>query len=148
MSYQLSSRFFTAIAGKVMKKSVLLIVVFLGVVFPPLSMAQVERSQLTDMVEQREPLGELGEIISVKEGELKKVFFFTHITHLANQQITHRWLYQGSEKAAVTLNIGSDSWRTYSSKILPSYWPGEWQIQVWYGDLQLLSHDFTVVITP
>ena len=63
-----------------MKKSVLLIIVFLGVGFSPLSMAQVERSQLTDMIEQREPLGELGEIISVKEGELKKVFFFTHIT--------------------------------------------------------------------
>lgn len=131
-----------------MKKSALLIITLFSIGFTSLSGAQVERSQLTDMIEQREPQAELGEIIELKEGELKKVFFFTHITHLANQQITHRWLYQGIEKAAVTLNIGSDSWRTYSSKILPSYWPGEWQVQVWYGDLQLFTQDFTVVVTP
>jgi hypothetical protein len=131
-----------------MFKSVIFIATFLTSIFSSSSVAQVERSLLAETIEQREPVNELGTTVTVKEGELKKVFFFTHITHMAHQQITHRWIYQGREKAAVTLNIGSDSWRTYSSKILPSYWPGEWQIQVWYGDLQLLSHDFTVVIEP
>ncbi|KXI26803.1 DUF2914 domain-containing protein [Paraglaciecola hydrolytica] len=131
-----------------MKKSALIITTLISIGFSSWSSAQVERSQLTDIIEQREPASDLGNVITVKEGELKKVYFFTQITHLANQQITHRWLYQGSEKAAVTLNIGSDNWRTYSSKILPSYWPGDWQVQIWYGDLELLSHDFTVVIEP
>lgn len=131
-----------------MTKSALLITLLFSIGFSSWCSAQVERSQLTDMIEQREPVNDLGNVITLKEGELKKVFFFTQIIHLANQQVTHRWIYQGSEKAAVTLNIGSDNWRTYSSKILPSYWPGDWQVQIWYEDLQLLSHDFTVVVEP
>ncbi|WP_340680394.1 DUF2914 domain-containing protein [Paraglaciecola sp.] len=131
-----------------MFKSALLIATLMSLGFSSYSAAQVERSQLTETIEQQEPVSDLGNTVTVRAGELKKVFFFTQISHLANQQITHRWIYQGSEKAAVTLNIGSENWRTYSSKILPSYWPGEWQVQVWYGDLQLLRHDFTVVIEP
>ena len=128
-----------------MKKLPLVLSLFVGLVFSFTSLAQVDRSQLSDAIEQREPVNDLGTSVSVAPGEFKKVYFFTQISHLANQQITHRWLYQGVEKAAVTLNIGSDNWRTYSSKILPDYWPGEWQVQVWYGDLQLLTYDFTVV---
>lgn len=131
-----------------MRKSALIITALMSIGFSSVGVAQVERSQLTETINQREPASDLGNVITVKAGDLRKVFFFTQITHLANQQITHRWIYQGSEKAAVTLNIGSDNWRTYSSKILPSYWPGEWQVQVWYGDLQLLTHDFTVVTEP
>lgn len=127
-----------------MKKLSLLVCLFVGITVSFASFAQVERSQLSESIQQREPVNDLGTSIALAPGEFKKVFFFTHITHLANQQITHRWLYQGVEKATVTLNIGSHSWRTYSSKILPDYWPGEWQVQVWYGDLQLLTYDFTV----
>jgi hypothetical protein len=46
------------------------------------------------------------------------------------------------------LNIGSDNWRTYSSKMIPSYWSGAWQVQVWQEDKLLLSSDFTVVQEP
>jgi hypothetical protein len=111
-----------------------------------LSVAQVQRSQLTSNINEREPVDALTETIKLAPGEVRKVFFFTHISDLANQQITHRWLYQGDEKAAVNLNIGSDSWRTYSSKMIPSYWAGEWQVQVWYGDLQLITHNFMVTV--
>jgi hypothetical protein len=76
--------------------------------------------------------------------EMKRVYFFTQVTGLENQQIIHRWLYEGEEKAAVTLNIGGDSWRTYSSKSLPRYWQGKWQVQVWQGDLMLITHHFEV----
>lgn len=121
------------------------LIFFASIVFSSLSLAQVERFQLTDLIEQREPVNAIGNTLLVAPNDIKKVYFFTQITHLAHQQITHRWLYQGQEKAAVTLNIGSDNWRTYSSKQIPAYWPGDWEVQVWYGDLQLLSHRFTVV---
>jgi hypothetical protein len=112
--------------------------------FSQLAIAQVERSQLTTNVESREPTDNLNNRVQGTMGEVKRVYFFTQISGLSNQQITHRWLHQGDEKAAVTLNIGSDSWRTYSSKRIPSYWQGEWQVQVWQGDLMLVSHDFVV----
>lgn len=119
---------------------------FTSLFFSTMSYAQVERSQLTDMIAQREPVNDLGQTVNVSASGMRKIYFFTQINNLAHQQITHRWLYQGEEKAAVTLNIGSDNWRTYSSKLIPAYWSGEWQVQVWYGDLQLVTQDFTVVV--
>ncbi len=125
------------------KLTQLLIILSLGV-FSQFLSAQVERSQLTSSIENREPTDDLEGSVQGQNGEMKRVYFFTQITGLANQQIIHRWLYEGEEKAAVTLNIGGDSWRTYSSKSVPSYWQGKWQVQVWQGDLMLISHHFEV----
>jgi hypothetical protein len=112
--------------------------------FSQFATAQVERSQLTSSIENREPIDNLEGVVQGQMDEMKRVYFFTQIAGLANQQIIHRWLYQGEEKAAVILNIGGDSWRTYSSKSVPSYWQGKWQVQVWKGDLMLISHHFEV----
>jgi hypothetical protein len=131
-----------------MKKTVVFALVLNTLLFSSNSMANVVRHQLAESIEQREPIGDYAANVTVEAGELKKVFFFTQITDLANTQITHRWFYQGQEKALVTLNIGSDNWRTYSSKMIPSYWSGAWQVQVWQEDKLLLSSDFTVVQEP
>ncbi|MFQ3190700.1 MAG: hypothetical protein ACI936_001834 [Paraglaciecola sp.] len=122
----------------------LLIILSLGV-FSQLVTAQVERSQLTSSIENREPTDNLEGLVQGQNDEMKRVYFFTQIAGLANQQIIHRWLYKGEEKAAVTLNIGGDSWRTYSSKSVPNYWQGKWQVQVWQGDLMLISHNFEMI---
>jgi hypothetical protein len=121
----------------------LLIILSLGLL-SQFTMAQVERSQLTSGIENREPTDNLEGLVLGQNNEIKRVYFFTQFAGLANQQIIHRWLYQGEEKAAVTLNIGGDSWRTYSSKRVPSYWQGKWQVQVWQDDLMLISHHFEV----
>ena len=127
-----------------MKKFIqLLIVLSLGV-FSQLTTAQVERSQLTSNIIDREPTDNIEGLVQGQNGTIKRVYFFTQISGLASQQIIHRWLYEGEEKAAVTLNIGGDNWRTYSSKSLPSDWQGKWQVQVWKDELMLISHHFEV----
>jgi hypothetical protein len=131
-----------------MKKIIVLGLVLNTLLFSTNSAAEVVRHQLAQSIEQREPIGDYTGNVTVKAGELKKVFFFTQITDLANTQITHRWFYQGQEKAVVTLNIGSENWRTYSSKMIPSYWSGAWQVQVWHEDKLLLSSEFTVTQEP
>jgi hypothetical protein len=127
-----------------MKKITFLFFVLTASLLSNFTLAQVERSQLTTSIENREPVDNLGNTVSGQNDQIARVYFFTQIANLAGQQIIHRWIYQGDEKAAVTLNIGADSWRTYSSKQIPSYWQGDWQVQVWNGDLQLTSHDFVV----
>jgi hypothetical protein len=127
-----------------MKKFTQLLIVLLLGVFSQFSAAQVEHSQLTSSIVSREPTDNLEGVVQGKNDEVKRVYFFTQVTGLTNQQIIHRWLYEGEEKAAVTLNIGGDNWRTYSSKSLPSYWQGKWQVQVWQADLMLISHHFEV----
>ena len=124
----------------------ILLIIILSVCSQVVS-AQVERSQLTSSIENREPTDDLEGVVQGQFNQIKRVYFFTQVSGLANQQIIHRWLFEGEEKAAVTLNIGGDSWRTYSSKSLPSYWEGKWQVQVWHGDLMLISHHFEVPYT-
>jgi hypothetical protein len=125
-----------------MKKFTQLLVILLLGIFSQFSSAQVERSQLTSNIINKEPTDNLEGIVQGQNNETKRLYFFTQITGLENKQIIHRWLYEGEEKAAVTLKIGADNWRTYSSKRMPRYWQGKWQVQVWQGDLLLISHHF------
>lgn len=136
--------FLTPYLEYIMNKLIHLLIIFALAGFSQFVSAQVVRSQLTSNIENREPTDNLEGLVQSHKNEIKRVYFFTQVAGLENQQIIHRWLYEGEEKAAVTLNIGSDSWRTYSSKSLPSYWHGKWQVQVWQGDLMLISHHFEV----
>jgi hypothetical protein len=127
-----------------MKKFTQLFIILLLGIFSQFSSAQVERSQLTSNIINKEPTDNLEGIVQGQNNEMKRLYFFTQITGLQNKQIIHRWLYEGEEKAAVILKIGGDHWRTYSSKRVPRYWQGKWQVQVWQGDLLLISHHFEV----
>jgi hypothetical protein len=138
------STIFHLILENAMKKfSHLLILLSMGI-FSQFVTAQVERSQLTSRIENREPTDNLEDFVQGQNNEMKRVYFFTHITGLVGKQVIHRWIYEGEEKATVNLNIGGDNWRTYSSKRVPNYWQGKWQVQVWQADLMLISHDFEV----
>jgi hypothetical protein len=55
---------------------------------------------------------------------------YTKITGANGTTITHKW-YRGDKlMAAVALHIGSDSWRTYSSKNILEDWTGDWRVDV------------------
>ena len=105
--------------------------------------SEVERHVLTSAVENREPVDDLGDSVTISDDTLT-LYYFTHITNMANQQVIHRWFYNGEEMASVSLNIGSNSWRTYSSKSILPNWKGQWTVQVWREDLQLTEHSFEI----
>ncbi|MBL4631620.1 MAG: DUF2914 domain-containing protein [Paraglaciecola sp.] len=130
-----------------MQKFTSLLIILSMCVFSQFVAAHVERGQLTSSIENTEPTDNLEGVVQGQNNKMKRVYFFTQVTGVSGQQIIHRWLFEGIEKAAVTLNIGSDNWRTYSSKNLPSYLPGKWQVQVWTGDLMLISHHFEVTFS-
>ena len=44
--------------------------------------------------------------------------------------ITHRWEHNGVVKAEVSFDIGSPSWRAYSSKNILPEWTGQWTVRV------------------
>ena len=128
-----------------MKTKALLPITILICIFPLWSSAQVTRSQLTSGIEQREPVDAIQGDIVVKQGEVKTLYLFSHISNLAGRQITHRWFYKDREMATVTLQIGSNNWRTYSSKRIMPHWQGQWKVQIWHEDLQLSEHTFNIV---
>ena len=105
-------------------------------------MAEAKRAILTSGIESREPVDNLNDTtISIQNN---KVYFFTEILNQANTAITHRWFKNGKLEAEVVLRIGSDRWRTYSSKnLVPDYHQGSWQVEVVSQSGKLLAtHSF------
>mgnify|MGYP000719030459 CR=1 FL=1 len=87
----------------------------------------VKRAVISSAIENREPVDNLSQI----GADINKVYFFTEITNKANTMITHRWFLNGRLEAEVVLKIGSDRWRTYSSKnLVPTMHTGDWQVEV------------------
>ncbi|MCY7296255.1 DUF2914 domain-containing protein [Alteromonas sp. a30] len=111
-----------------------------------LAHADIARSQLTSAIEAREPTDDLTDFVQGKAGEITTVYFFNHVTKMNGQTVVHKWFLNGEEKAVVQLPIGSDNWRTYSSKRLNSVLQGQWEVQVWVNNEQRQAHRFTFEI--
>jgi hypothetical protein len=62
-----------------------------------------------------------------------KIYFFSDLTGLAGQVVTHRWEYQGKTMAEVKFNVGGPRWRVWSSKTLLPQWTGEWRVSILDG---------------
>lgn len=87
----------------------------------------IKRAVVTTDIDNREPVDEVTQV----EAGADKVFFFTEIVNKADSYITHRWFLDGKLEAEVVLKIGSDRWRTYSSKnLVPELHSGQWQVEV------------------
>ena len=88
---------------------------------PKMATGSVNRSAFTTMIENREPSDDLGDSVG---NNVNRVYFFTELGGLKDQQVTHRWTYNGRNMAEVTYNVGSNRWRVWSSKNLVPEWLG------------------------
>lgn len=128
-----------------MSKFSVLVVILVGF-FGANANADIVRSQLTSEIIEREPTNDLAGNVLGSLGNITTVYYFNHLTGMAGTTLTHKWLLNGEEKAVVDLNIGSDNWRTYSSKRMNGVMQGNWEVQVWQGSQQLQSHQFNFSI--
>lgn len=104
---------------------------FLPLTFTPAeaqvtAQGRVARAVFTQGIQDRGPIDE----IETLGNDQTKIYFYTEIADLAGQNITHIWEYNGRIMAEVTLSVGSDYWRTWSSKNLDPRWVGEWTVKV------------------
>jgi len=78
--------------------------------------------------------------------DLKKLMCFTRVVGAKEDtEIIHNWYLGEKLLASISLHIGSDNWRTYSSKtILPDY-TGEWKVEIVMPDGQLLKRIYFIV---
>ncbi len=98
------------------------------------SQPYIANSAFTTGVKDRVPQDN---IIST-DNTLTKIFFFTDVRNLKDTVITHRWIYKDRIMADVTLSIGGNRWRTWSSKNLWRTWVGDWSVQVLTQEGELL----------
>lgn len=68
---------------------------------------------------------------TVFPSDTDRVYCRMHITGAAAPTtVTHAWYRDGKTMAEVELNVGSSSWRTWSSKRLLPDWTGFWEVKV------------------
>jgi len=112
-------------------------------VAPSIVTSTVKRALLTSAILQREPSDDLGHSVSL--AQLQRVFYFTHLLASKGQVMQHRWYYKDKLQANVRLNIGSDNWRTYSSKALTNTMQGSWRVELVDTDNKVIDvHNFDV----
>jgi hypothetical protein len=87
---------------------------------------KVTRAVFTTSVAEREPVDQ---ITSLKN-DVQQVYFFTELTGLDGQTVTHKWEHAGEVKAEVTFDVKAPRWRVWSSKIFDPSWTGEWTVSV------------------
>jgi len=59
-----------------------------------------------------------------------RLYCWTKIEGAAESSVVHAWIHEGTTRARVELNVGSDSWRTYSTKQILPAWTGSWEVKV------------------
>ena len=104
----------------------------------------VEISFGTDMDKQTRTLIDEGNTFAAAGG---RVFCLTRVHGLQPPTtVTHAWYHEGRTMARVDLPVGSENWRTWSSKTYLPSWTGSWEVKVLDQDgLVLGSAVFEVV---
>lgn len=102
----------------------------------------VSRSSFTTAIQDREPVDQVGQLTN----DNAIVYFFTEISGLEGQTITHKWEHGGEVKAEVSFDVGGNRWRVWSSKNLQPNWLGDWTVSVVDAGGNVLSQEnFTYV---
>jgi hypothetical protein len=72
------------------------------------------------------------------------VFCWTRVSGAEGTTLQHVWIH-GDQQFPVPVQIGGSPWRTWTSKVIPPEWAGEWSVEIRDGNgavLQTVS--FTV----
>ena len=86
----------------------------------------VARAVITAGIDQREPVDQLEKVTN----DNATVYFFTELRGLTDQEVRHRWTFNGNVMAEVPFNVGGNRWRVWSTKSMQPIWLGSWQVDV------------------
>lgn len=101
----------------------------------------VARAQFTTGITDREP----ADTPEMFETGVQTAHFFTEILAGEGSTISHRWYYNDVQIADVTLKIGSDRWRTWSTKQIWHLTPGTLKVEVVTpGDQVLMEKEILI----
>ena len=98
----------------------------------------VTRAVLTVAVEDREPVDVLVSDVYTNQFN-DQLYFFTEISDITPQQVSHVWFFNGVQIIEIMLDITSTHFRTYSSKTIDEQQMGDWQVQLRDSNQQILA---------
>ena len=95
----------------------------------------VLESAICTSIQDRAPVA----AVDTVDAAIGQVYCWTRIGSASGQSVVHAWIHGGTTRARVELAIGSDDWRTYSSKLILPAWTGEWEVKVLTQDGAVLA---------
>lgn len=66
---------------------------------------------------------------AVFPADVGRLACWTRVSGAAGTTIQHVWIH-GDDEFPVTMEIGGSPWRTWSTKVIPPEWTGEWRVEV------------------
>lgn len=87
----------------------------------------IEEIEFSTSIEDHTPVN----VDTTFSADVGSVYCFTKVANVSDTTtINHVWYYNDEEKARISLQIKSESWRTWSSKKILPEWTGEWKVDV------------------
>ena len=84
--------------------------------------------------------------LTVVDSRVGTITFYTVISGLVGQQVTHRWYYEGSEVSSITLDMASARSINWSRSTIAPSQLGQWEARVVDSNGRVLaSRSFSVV---
>ncbi|MDC1286534.1 DUF2914 domain-containing protein [Gammaproteobacteria bacterium] len=91
------------------------------------SAGEISRALFTTGIDNREPMTIVD---SVDSGTSNSISFFTEVTDMSGQKVTHQWTYNDKVMFEKTFEVKSTRWRVWTSKTLIPGWTGTWTVNV------------------
>jgi len=88
----------------------------------------INRFQITPMVEDHEPLGTINDIEA--ENGVLTVYAFSEANNLKDTVLYYVWNLNGRDVATVPIAIGADRWRSHSTKFIEPSMKGQWTVKL------------------
>jgi hypothetical protein len=97
---------------------------------------EIRRALFTTGIDNREPVGIVDNIDSASDNSIS---FFTEITNMSGQTITHQWTHLDKIMFEKTFEVKAERWRVWTSKTLIPNWTGTWTVNVLDAERELLT---------
>jgi len=102
----------------------------------------IKRFLLAGSISNKEPKGELNEI-SFKADGSAAIWAYSEIIAKKGRRFKYVWLHDGNQIVTIPVNVESNRWRSYSSKIINQSMSGAWRVELQDGEGRLMaSADF------
>jgi hypothetical protein len=97
---------------------------------------EVSRAQFTTSIDDREPVSMID---SLDSSIGNSISFFTEISDMAGQTVTHQWTHQDKIMFEKTFEVKAERWRIWTSKTMIPDWAGTWTVNVLDNERVLLA---------
>jgi len=103
----------------------------------------VKRFLLAKEVVSHEPHGDIGDI-ALNGARYVAVSSFSEVTDQQGETLQYRWLHNGNQVLRIRVPVGSNRWRSHSTKRIYAGMKGSWRVELRNSEGELLaSIDFT-----